>query len=106
MTGLISREKAIKSLAKEYLRRNTYGDEELRLAWAEKAIDDVPDEPVWIPSARALPNTEQRVLCCTATQKGTTNMVIGYHDGERWCCGMNSNVIAWTRLPDPPEVQP
>ena len=27
----------------------------------------------------------------------------GYHDGQRWCCGMNSNVIYWRQLPEAPK---
>ena len=47
-----------------------------------------------------LPEADERVLCCTITKKGAKNLVIGYHDGSRWCCGMNSNVIAWMGLPE------
>lgn len=54
---------------------------------------------VWV-SADDPPGSEDRVICQTRTKKGVVNMVIGYHDGERWCCGMNSNVEAWTPLPE------
>lgn len=54
---------------------------------------------VWVP-ADTPPECEDRVICQTRTKKGAVNMVIGYHDGERWCCGMNSNVEAWTPLPE------
>lgn len=57
----------------------------------------------WVPCTIGLPEPDERVLCCTETKKGTRNCVIGYHDGQRWCCGMNSNVIYWQSLPDLPE---
>ncbi len=53
----------------------------------------------WIPVEKRLPKTEDKVLCCTRTQKGIKNIVIGYYS-DRWCCGMNSNVIAWQPLPE------
>ena len=56
----------------------------------------------WIPSAGCLPDSNRKVLCLTRTKKGVLNYVIGYWD-ERWCCGMNSNVIAWMELPAPPD---
>lgn len=54
----------------------------------------------WIPVAERLPDTDEKVLCCTITAKGQKNIVLGYYMG-RWCCGMNSNVIAWMPLPAP-----
>ena len=59
----------------------------------------------WIPVSREnLPEDESKVLCCTITKKGSKNIVIGYYirELERWVCGMNSNVIAWMPLPEPP----
>ena len=52
------------------------------------------------------PDDDSRVLCLTKTKNGSHNMVLGYWDPDagRWYCGMNSNVIAWKRLPDIPEV--
>lgn len=52
------------------------------------------------------PDDDRKVLCLTRTKKFQYNMVIGYWDPEamRWCCGMNSNVIAWMPLPDVPEA--
>lgn len=50
-----------------------------------------------------VPGDDRRVLCCTRTKVGMLNIVIGYYAG-RWCCGMNSNVIAWMELPRLPEV--
>lgn len=67
------------------------------------SIKRVPTaKPRWIPSAKRLPETSDKVLCCTATKKGQKNIVIGYYiaDKEYWACGMNSNVIAWMPLPD------
>lgn len=49
-----------------------------------------------------VPDNDRRVLCLTMTKKGILNHVIGYYDHVRWCCGMNSNVIAWMELPEPP----
>lgn len=57
----------------------------------------------WIPCRLVLPAPEQRVICCTKTKKGTANIIVGYHDGDRWCCGMNNNVVAWMELPEPYE---
>lgn len=56
---------------------------------------------IWVPVEEGLPEEEDKVLCQTITKKGTRNMVIGYYADGRWCCGMNSNVVAWTPLPDP-----
>lgn len=43
MSDLIDRKAALASLVKEYNRRFELGEREgLRLAWIEKAIDDVP----------------------------------------------------------------
>ena len=51
------------------------------------------------------PDDDRKVLCLTRTKSGQYNMTLGYWDTKtmRWCCGMNSNVIAWKRLPDIPE---
>lgn len=59
----------------------------------------------WNYAKDELPLTDERVLCVTVTKKGVKNFVLGYYDGERWCCGMNSNVYAWMYLPQPPEVE-
>ena len=67
-----------------------------------ETIDDAPTiEPTqeWIPCSERLPAVEDRVICQTRTKKGSANIIIGYYDGERWCCGMNSNVEAWRPLP-------
>ena len=50
---------------------------------------------------KSLPSDEQRVLCWTRTKKGVNNLIVGYYSPEleRWCCGMNSNVVAWCPLP-------
>lgn len=45
-----------------------------------------------------LPDTEDRVLCCTKTAKGVQNIVIGYYMNGAWRCGMNSNVTHWMPL--------
>ena len=61
--------------------------------------DPPPDR--WRPVTEELPDNEDKVLCCTVTKKGLKNLVVGYYSPEmkRWCCGMNSNVIAWRILP-------
>ena len=64
-----------------------------------EAITDAVPVNHWIPCSERLPEDEEKVLCCTITTKGIKNIVIGY-DAERWCCGMNSNVIAWMPLPE------
>ena len=56
---------------------------------------------MWVPSDEMVPDEEVRVLCQTITKKGAINLVIGYYADGRWCCGMNSNVVAWMPLPEP-----
>lgn len=55
-------------------------------------------------ATRIAPDSDRKVLCLTVTKKGLANFVLGYWDGERWVCGMNSNVVAWVDLPDPGEL--
>lgn len=55
----------------------------------------------WVPTSERVPDDERYVICQTVTKKGTTNIIIGYHANGRWCCGMNSNVVAWMPLPEP-----
>ena len=57
--------------------------------------------PHWIPVSEAIPMNDRKVLCQTMTRKGVPGFVLGYFANERWCCGMNSNVVAWMELPDP-----
>ena len=64
----------------------------------EKLKEQVPK---WIPCTMRLPESDDKVLCQTVTKKGAVNFVIGYHMDGRWCCGMNSNVVAWMPLPEP-----
>lgn len=76
--------------------------QELESAQLEKAYElGKADRPKWIPVSERLPENGEKVLCQTITKKGQINMVIGFYDFERWCCGMNSNVIAWMPLPEP-----
>lgn len=56
----------------------------------------------WIPVTERLPEDDEHVLCCTVTKTGRKNVVIGYWMDGMWRCGMNSNVIAWMPLPEPP----
>ena len=75
--------------------------QELESAQVEKAYElGKADRPKWIPCSERLPENGEKVLCQTITKKGQINMVIGFYDFERWCCGMNSNVIAWMPLPE------
>ena len=75
--------------------------QELEAAQVEKAYElGKADRPKWIPCSERLPENGEKVLCQTITKKGQINMVIGFYDFERWCCGMNSNVIAWMPLPE------
>ena len=55
----------------------------------------------WVPVDVTLPPDQDKVLCCTKNKKGVKNLIIGYYSlkQKRWCCGMNSNVIAWRFLP-------
>lgn len=61
--------------------------------------DPSPDR--WRPVTEELPENEEKVLCCTVTKKGVKGLMLGYYsqNQKRWCCGMNSNVIAWRILP-------
>ena len=58
---------------------------------------------LWSSTKDTLPDSERQVLCITRTKRGTYNYVLGYYSPEleRWCCGMNSNVVAWMELPVP-----
>lgn len=67
-----------------------------------KEIRDLVGAPMWFKPGEQLPLTDEKVLLVTITKKGLKNCVIGYWDGERWVCGMNSNVIAWSYLPQMP----
>ena len=70
-------------------------------------IEEAPTElipaPYWYKSSQRLPETEEKVLCWTRTKAGADNMIVGYYSPElgRWCCGQNSNVVAWLALPTP-----
>ena len=66
-------------------------------------IEALPSASQWIPCSERLPETEDKVLCCTATKKGVKSIVIGCYMAtmKYWACGMNSNVIAWKPLPEP-----
>lgn len=55
----------------------------------------------WIPVTQDLPNDGEYVLCTTQTKNGTRQVVKGYYADGRWCCGMNSNVVAWMPMPEP-----
>ncbi len=70
-----------------------------RLRESGFVVEEVEDD-YWHFNDR--PANGERVLCVTQTKKGTTNIVIGYWDGDsrRWVCGMNSNVIKWAYLPE------
>lgn len=52
----------------------------------------------WYKVEDALPTSDDKVLCCTRTKKGVLNLVLGYYADGRWCCGMNSNCVAWAPL--------
>ena len=70
-------------------------------ALLDKIIDICQTMMNWIPVTERCPDTDRRVLCQTVTKKGVINMIIGYYADDRWCCGMNSNVVAWMDLPEP-----
>ena len=74
----------------------------------EQIIDEQPTiepEQRWIPCSERLPEDDTKVLCQTMTKKGVPGFVIGYYAFDRWCCGMNSNVVAWMPLPAPYEEE-
>ena len=92
MSDLISRQDAIEALDQDVMGGLNY----------RRILRLLPsaDRPKWIPCSKRLPENGEKVLCQTITKKGQINMVIGFYDFERWCCGMNSNVIAWMPLPE------
>ena len=110
MNDLISRQAAIEALD-DNITLTGWGnsvavrDYILRAKKRLQAISAAQPERMgkWIPCRLVLPAPEQRVICCTKTKKGTANIIVGYHDGDRWCCGMNNNVVAWMELPEPYE---
>lgn len=67
------------------------------------AVEEMPTVGGWFSIEDRLPDDARRVLCCTKTQKGIYNIVIGYYMGGLWRCGMNSNVVYWMELPKVPE---
>ena len=91
----------------EWLNPNCVGKEEYNKGWNAcnkywcNTIDRQPKVSEWIPVSERLPETEDKVMCCTETKKGNKNIVIGYYMDGAWRCGMNSNVIAWMPLPEP-----
>lgn len=97
MSDLISRSKAIeciKNIVEDKDQENITGRILTALYWQ-------PAECAWIPVEERLPDTEERVMCCTETKKGNKNITIGYYMDGAWRCGMNSNVTAWMPLPEP-----
>lgn len=98
----ILRKEVMSLLTEEYKRRRT--DEGLKLAWIELAVNRTPGIG-WVSAREELPMPNQYVLVATKTKKGDVNIVRGYSDGERWCCGMNSNVTHWMPMPAPPEEE-
>ena len=71
----------------------------------EQLIDSQPTAGEWIPCSEGLPDNEGYVLCTTVTKKGLRQVVKGYYSQAMaaWACGMNSNVVAWMKLPEPYE---
>ena len=118
MNDLVERDAVKRSLTNEYNRKRT-GDG-LRLAWIEKAVNDVPSaqpkiiacgegiltqlgqelEPKqqWIPVAERLPELCQRAIC----QNRHGEMMIGTYTAFGWMfpCYFEKP-IAWMPLPEP-----
>ena len=92
-------------LAAQVLLKIVLGD--LREKRATECWEGVIKEPrAWaLPDKGELPPSDDRVLCCTQTKSGQKNIVIGYYMDGMWRCGMNSSVVAWQPLPEPPEVE-
>ena len=109
MDDLISRQAAmdkINQLTKWYYE--TFHEKRPTTVAVIDALMDLPSadaQPVrWIPCTERIPDTEDKVLCCTVTKKGLKGVVVGYYlQGHGWVCGMNSNVVAWMSLPEPYE---
>lgn len=51
-----------------------------------------------------LPDSDRKVECRTMTKTGVVNPVFGYY-ADRWCCGINSNVIKWREIEPFEEVE-
>ena len=106
MEDFISRRAALDALLNHYEVGNA-----MQNAMMDKCVIIIRDLPSaqqcsgWVLVSVNLPMPNQYVMCCTRTKSGTVNIVRGYHDGERWCCGMNSNVTHWMPLPDPPDIE-
>ena len=96
---LVDRKAVLDEITEEYNRRREYHG--LKLAWIHLAVNKVGSP--WISAEERLPETDDHVLCCTRTKKGTANVVVGYYMDGLWRCGMNSNVTHWMPLPEPPE---
>ena len=62
-------------------------------------LKDDPSPDRWRPVTEELPESTDKVLCCTQNKKGQKNLIIGYYMDGMWRVGMNSNVIAWRILP-------
>lgn len=76
-----------------------FDTEEERDRFSKKLVDS--DKYKWHDlhkDPEDLPDDEIRVECVTETRTGSRNHVFGYHSDGRWCCGMNSNVIAWRHI--------
>ncbi len=102
--GMIDKDATLKAIA-DYLRDNLADCNYYYLHGAQdvaEVVENMPERGGWILCSERLPENDDKVLCCTATKKGTRNIVIGYYIAERkyWACGMNSNVIAWQPLPE------
>ena len=61
----------------------------------------------WHDAATIFPPNDEKVLCLTRTKAGRWNHVLGYYAADlgRWVCGNNTNVLYWTELPAPPEME-
>lgn len=91
-------EDAIKELASRIDVWEDYRPNDEKWVEVMKMAKQALEAARWRKADEELPDRYIKVLCCTVTKKGYTNRIIGYWD-DRWCCGMNSNVVAWMPLP-------
>ena len=87
-------------MLQEYERQRASGSVSFR-----NIIENAPTETL-LPEGTAwrhndTPPDEQKVLVWTRSKKGVNNLLVGYYSPElqRWCIGMNTNVIAWRPRP-------
>ena len=97
---LVIRSEIMRSLTEEYNRR--YKEGGLKLAWIEKAVNDVPE--MWISVAERLPEIPNEYIVMIEGAEIPTTL---YWTGDEWAdiysLGEDTyHVTHWMPLPEPP----